>query len=114
MRGVSAARRSLRGYGTLTLRGVGRALSRCTGRGPGAYTASAVKRRVDGGAQQLQPPGWARMGDGAAAAILALPPSAGALRTARGAEAPQVGQGCGRANSAIGRTSLNGPQLAQL
>jgi len=54
------------------------------------------------------------MGEGAADSILAPPPSAGALKTARGAEAPQVGQGCGRANSAIGRTSLNGPQVAQL
>ena len=35
------------------------------------------------------------------------------LVKARGAGPPQLGQGSGKANSAIGRISVNGPQRSQ-
>jgi hypothetical protein len=70
-------------------------------------TASALQLR--GAAQQAQPPGC----DGAdmPASSVAPPARAGQVSN-RGAASPQSGQGCGWSNSAIGRFSVNGPQVS--
>ena len=68
---------------------------------PPLHTDSAQNR--PGAAQQRQPPGCA--GPGAKNdASRAAPPMAGLVK-ARVASSPQFGQGCGKANSAIGRSS---------
>jgi hypothetical protein len=73
------------------------------------------------GRQQPQFPACARRGALALRSLVAwavrAAPSiiaiAGTEKIARGARAPQPGQGCGWSYSAIGRLSSNGPQAAQ-
>jgi hypothetical protein len=48
-----------------------------------------------------------------AAGARALPPTLGAVKSARGAGSLQSGQTAGSAHSAIGRTAVKGPQVAQ-
>lgn len=74
--------------------------------------------------QQPQPDGW-RPPDifgawldrslvaKAARRSVDIPDMRGAVRMARGAGTAQLGQGCGRADSAMGRTSEKLPQPAQ-
>jgi hypothetical protein len=67
------------------------------------------------GAQQAQPPLWIRMGAAPSPApgARALPPRLGADRRTRGAGSLQLGHADGSAYSAIGRTAVKVPQVAQ-